>query len=58
MRLRCPGARPPGGRFVLAQLLWCADADHARRVASLAARVQRRQLALAAEVAGAEQAVR
>ncbi|MDV9170719.1 glycosyltransferase family A protein [Streptomyces sp. W16] len=43
-------------RFVLAQLLWCADADHARRVASLSARVQRRQLALAAKVAGVEHA--
>ncbi|MFB4424070.1 glycosyltransferase family 2 protein [Streptomyces sp. QL37] len=44
---------PEGRHFVLAQLLWCATVDHARQVRSLSARVQRRQLALAAEVAGA-----
>ncbi|KUN84423.1 glycosyltransferase family 2 protein [Streptomyces griseoruber] len=45
---------PERDRFVLAQLLWCATADHARYVTSLSARVQRRQLTLAAEVAGLE----
>ncbi|MFF5337904.1 glycosyltransferase family 2 protein [Streptomyces sp. NPDC013181] len=42
---------PDRGRFLLAQLLWCPTAEHARRVTELSARVQTRQLALLAEIA-------
>ncbi|NED10442.1 glycosyltransferase [Streptomyces sp. SID9124] len=45
---------PDRGRFLLAQLLWCPTAEHARRVAELSARVQPRQLALVAETAARE----
>ncbi|WP_330239368.1 glycosyltransferase family 2 protein [Streptomyces sp. NBC_00525] len=42
---------PDRGRFLLAQLLWCPTAEHARRVTELSARVQPRQLALVSAMA-------
>ncbi|MFI2032947.1 glycosyltransferase family 2 protein [Streptomyces buecherae] len=42
---------PGQGRFVLAQLLWCPTAEHARRIETLVRRVQLRQLALIDEIA-------
>lgn len=41
---------PSNGRYLIAQLLWCATAEHARRISEVAPKIQPRQLDLIARI--------